>query len=417
MSETSAVAALVYKKLAQCHAKLAATSDPTSAGIPITLVPPRNAKYASKEQIGKNCTFFLHFTSGWFEHVDNKMMGLLYLHANNVQALVSGGMFANFTKATLLRPKAKVLAASHPEFRRLVDYEMFTPETIAKKCDAVLAEIGRLTFVDTPLEHMHAKVLEFCRNTGNEFFMHEPPLSQVRFALFDALHGFTNEAEYERGLVNDYAEELQGALKLRCVRAPHALDWVCCERSLTESHLRARARAVRARFHRYDDPLSPQRRLHVALDALPRWKGHVKAMRNALTGDEPSTSRLAGDDALDWYIESYKWVECIKVARETDAQRFYRLALATRIHLMRVLFLYSAAFELHVESIDEMIKIGEMLHYVCDHATLHVTYAFTYVTKWNPYALKMIIDVRAQATCSASACSRRLRAGSVCTHS
>ena len=57
------------------------------------------------------------------------------------QALVCGGMFANFTKATLLRPTAKVLAASHPEFRRLVDYEMFTPETIAKKCDAVLAEI------------------------------------------------------------------------------------------------------------------------------------------------------------------------------------------------------------------------------------------------------------------------------------
>ena len=112
VSETGVVAQKVYKKLAVVHAKFAASSDPTSAGIPMKLTPPRNAKYADASQIGKECTFYLHFTMGCFEHVDNKMMGLLYIQANNVQSLVCGGMFANFTKATLLRPKAKVLPPS-----------------------------------------------------------------------------------------------------------------------------------------------------------------------------------------------------------------------------------------------------------------------------------------------------------------
>ena len=116
-------------------------------------------------------------------------------------------------------------------------------------------------------------------------------------------------------------------------------------------------------------------------------------MRNALTGDEPSTSRLAGDDGLDWFLGGHEWNRALNpVGRETDGQRFYRLALASRLWLMRVMYMYQASFELHVDSIDEMIVVGDMLQYLCFHAVLHVTYSFTYITKWNPYALKSIVE-------------------------
>ena len=148
--------------------------------------------------------------------MDNKMMGLLYLHANNVQALLAGGMFANFTKATLLRPRAKALLPSDPNYSSSRDFAVWTPETIKKKCDEVLAEIGKLTLAGTDERTQHEKILTFCRERGHGFFEHKLPLSQVEFALFDPLHGFTNEAEYERGLYNDYSEELQGTHKLTC---------------------------------------------------------------------------------------------------------------------------------------------------------------------------------------------------------
>ena len=156
---------------------------------------------------------------------------------------------------------------------------------------------------------------------------------------------------------------------------------------------RRRRRGRRIRSHRYASPSSPQRRYHEALvTASKRWKKHVKAYVNKRNGLEPDTSRKAGDDSIDFFVNCAKWNDALRPlppAAETDEQRFFRLALAARLYLMRVLFFYSVQFELHVSALDNMIKIGEMVQYVCHHANLHVAYSFVYLTKWNPCAPKL----------------------------
>ena len=71
-----------------------------------------------------------------------------------------------------------------------------------------------MLLTDKDSKEIKAKAIEFAKARGHGFFLGKPPLSQVKFALFDPLHGFTNEAEYQRSMVNDYAEEYQGTLNL-----------------------------------------------------------------------------------------------------------------------------------------------------------------------------------------------------------
>ena len=145
-------------------------------------------------------------------------------------------------------------------------------------------------------------------------------------------------------------------------------------------------------MRRYTSVASPLKRWHEALlDKSKRWKKHVQAYKNKLTGDEPDVTRKAGEDAIDFFLYVSAWNDAFRPLPprvETDEQKFYRVALASRAYLMRVLFYYMAQFELHISAIDVMLRVGEMLQYVCFWASLHVTYSFVYLTKWNASALR-----------------------------
>ena len=219
--ETSPEALAVYKLIADAHSRLRASSSSSSDGIEIELTPPPGAKWCPAAHIGVTSKYFIHFSNGWYEHDDNKMLSVGYFGHANAQSMNTGGMFMDVTKTFLLKPDGRVLPALDPEYKADRDYCLYDKDTIEKKAKEACAELQKLKAAGTTDEKAISSHMSLKCDHG--FTKGIAPLSHFEFAFFDALHGFANETEYVSTMIDDYAFELQGMWDLRCRHAPLAL--------------------------------------------------------------------------------------------------------------------------------------------------------------------------------------------------
>ena len=92
-----------YTRIDEAWRVMKASEPSSSAGIPVLLVPPPNAKYCAPEDVGVSRTYYLHFTNGFFEHSDWKMHSILYRAANgSASSHRTGGLRVNVAKNSIL---------------------------------------------------------------------------------------------------------------------------------------------------------------------------------------------------------------------------------------------------------------------------------------------------------------------------
>ena len=211
VGETTAAAMEVYRELGRAHEFLRASSPADSPGIRIELTPPPNAKYVGPDQIGVKGEYYLHFSDGWYEHDDNKMLSIGYFGHAAAQSLNDGGMFIDVKKVDLLKPSGRVLPAADPTFSSN-DYKMYTKEDMLKCSASAAAELATLAgrgIVEDKAVRQHMN--KFCSHGWTKGI---PTLPQFEFVFAGPMHGFMNECQYTSDMIDDYAEELESALDL-----------------------------------------------------------------------------------------------------------------------------------------------------------------------------------------------------------
>ena len=172
---------------------------------------------------------------------------------------------------------------------------------------------------------------------------------------------------------------------------------------------RARARSTIERYFMLaedmDEDLSKQdgieggdyyrRRLFAAMRACGRGLGrHVENLEARMTGGEFQTFRIAGDDAIDFFLSSWRLDDALALApRHEDAAEYFwfqRTTLAVRARVHRAMSYYQVRYSLPRADVAKMIELGEMYQWVHKHAGMGVTYSDFYLTKGNPYGLQRL---------------------------
>ena len=356
----------IYDAMQSAFDRLAASSPASSDGIPIYITPPSNAAWCPPEQRGIPREWRVHFTFGWMEHDDHKMMSLLWRMAGgNASCAVAGGVRYNVTKATRCdkwSATARIVEGSDPN-RRPHDYVWTSNEWIADKCAMNKEEMARVrsenpTISDVAVrKHMN----KFCGENLNAFTEGLPPFRFALLAFYDPLHLDNNLCQYNMWQYNDLAEEV--AEKYKSVYQTDATS------ALRKLHGELRASG---------------RRLTRVADSLTKLANKDK---------DGGQFRFTGDQTIDFFLSPWRWDGAVFVPEADDPTGYWwfkRTAIAARVRLHRCLSYMQVKHTIAESSIGDMIRLGELYQRVCFHGALPVTYGDSYLSKGNPYLLQRL---------------------------
>ena len=283
-----------------------------------------------------------------------------YCYGNGGQSAIYGGVGYSVDKDHLCLPEARLMPRSEymeDEERNEQDNYFLHDDAYISSCvDDVCDYMAkhRENNPDASTEKLAEHAKEYCKSKKHSWWKERKPFSYMQLVFFCVLHLDTNLCAAWLELYEAYTLQLAGARGLS-----------------------------------YDDPKSPHRRFHDAMDTADMGPLTDRLRNRIPPQKDPQDFRCLGPHAISSFNHIHLFDAACEVEDETEAEWLERNTMKTMALMHRGISALHSQFTLEKSSVLRLVEMGRMMMRLVKELHLPRSYNLNYMCIGNPQLLEM----------------------------